>query len=65
MNADITCPHNSLAMTKGLRAKKRLVDAKCWYFLRRFYPEGPQFKSYVGDCCVCVTGEDIYFFLFY
>ena len=58
MNADITCPHDSLALTKGMRAKKKLIDSKFWFFLRKFYPLGPEFKSRVGDCCVCSTSDE-------
>lgn len=58
MNADITCPHDSLALTKGFCAKKRLIDSKSWFFLRKFYPMGPQFKSTCSCCEVCTTDEE-------
>jgi hypothetical protein len=58
MNSDITCTHGSLALTKGLRAKRRLIDGKAWFFLRKFYPAGPQFKSTTCDDCSRCTAED-------
>ena len=59
VNADITCPHGELALTKGLRAKKRLLDNRSWTFLRKFYPHGPQYKSTcVMDCSRCLIEED-------
>jgi hypothetical protein len=58
MNADITCHHGSLALTKGLRAKKRLVDKDSWYFLRKLYPSGPQYKSTLAMECDTCLSED-------
>ena len=59
MTADITCIHNSLALTKGARAKKRIIDSRAWFFLRKFYPEGPQFKSTrVVECAVCEAKDE-------
>ena len=58
MNADITCPHDSLALTKGFCAKKRLLDSKSWFFLRKFYPLGPQFKSTSSSCQACTIDEE-------
>ena len=59
MNSDITCTHDGLALTRGLRAKKRLMDGKAWFFLRKFYPAGPQFKSKIcNDCSYCTAEED-------
>lgn len=58
MNADITCPHDFLALTKGFCAKKRLIDSKSWFFLRKFYPVGPQFKSICSSCVACTTDEE-------
>ena len=59
VNADITCPHGDLALTKGLRAKKKLLDARSWFFLRKFYPYGPQYKSTcVKDCTFCLLEDD-------
>eukprot|EP00596_Hydrurales_sp_CCMP1899_P005491 CAMPEP_0119044628 /NCGR_PEP_ID=MMETSP1177-20130426/33086_1 /TAXON_ID=2985 /ORGANISM="Ochromonas sp, Strain CCMP1899" /LENGTH=412 /DNA_ID=CAMNT_0007015033 /DNA_START=346 /DNA_END=1581 /DNA_ORIENTATION=+ len=60
MNADITCAHEFLALNKGLRAKKRLIDGKDWHLLRKFYPEGIEFKSNTSEeCSICHTGNDI------
>lgn len=58
MTADIVCSHGELALTKGLRGKKRLIDKRNWHFLRRLYPDGPQFKSTCSyDCTICLNGE--------
>ena len=60
MTADITCSHRSLALTKGARAKKRLIDGRAWFFLRKFYPDGPQFKSTrVTECSTCLNEDEI------
>ena len=60
MTADITCAHGSLALTKGARAKKRLIDGRAWFFLRKFYPNGPQFKSTrVVECSTCLTEDEM------
>ena len=63
MNSDITCVHETLALTKGARSKKRLMDGKSWFMLRKFYPFGPQFKcssspSSSSDCALCTAKED-------
>ena len=68
MNSDITCVHGTLALTKGARSKKRLMDGKSWFMLRKFYPFGPQFKcssssssstsSSSSDCALCTAKED-------
>ena len=60
MTADITCSHGSLALTKGARAKKRLIDGRAWFFLRKFYPNGPQFKSTrVVECSTCLNEDEM------
>jgi len=60
MTADITCSHGSLALTKGARAKKRLIDGRAWFFLRKFYPNGPQFKSTrVVECSICLHEDEM------
>ena len=58
INAELVCPHGSLTltgnkagagMTSGSntsnRPKKRLMAAKDWYLLRRFFPSGPEFRA--------------------
>ena len=58
MNADITCVHGGLALTKGPRAKKRLVDSRVWYFLRKFYPDGPSYKAHsISECKLCLYSD--------
>ena len=59
MTADITCSHGNLALTKGARSKKRLIDGRAWFFLRKFYPNGPQFKSTrVTECSTCTCDDE-------
>ena len=59
MTVDITCTHGNLALTKGARSKKRLIDGRAWFFLRKFYPNGPQFKSTrVVECSTCTCDDE-------
>ena len=59
MTADITCVHGALALTKGARAKKRLLSSRAWKFLRRFYPEGPTYKAATAtECPPCTAGDE-------
>ena len=58
MNADITCPHGELALAKGLRHKRRLLDSRSWFFLRKFYSSGPQYKSTIAICSSCQLEDD-------
>lgn len=53
MTADIVCSHNNLNLVKSNLPgnKRRLIDSRSWFFLRRFYPQGPQFKS--NGCIEC------------
>lgn len=57
MNADIVCCHGGLSLTKMPRAKRRIIETKYWYFLRKFYPDGKEFKiskySLQNDCNIC------------
>jgi hypothetical protein len=57
MNADIVCCHGGLSLTKMPRAKRRIIESKYWYFLRKFYPDGKEFKSskysLQNDCNIC------------
>lgn len=56
MNADILCPHGGLSVSSGIKTKRRAVSSKMWHFLRRFYPDGPQFKcSHDTECIVCIS----------
>jgi hypothetical protein len=60
MNADITCEHGNLALSKGIRAKRRLVDKRSWHLLRKFYPQSQAFKSRLcGDCPECADVESL------
>lgn len=57
MNADIVCCHGGLSPTKMPRAKRRIIESKYWYFLRKFYSDGKEFKiskySLQNDCNIC------------
>lgn len=55
INCDITCCHNGLASSKGVRAKRRVIDKKHWSTLRKFFPDGPSFRSNVQECLECCT----------
>lgn len=57
MNADIVCCHGGLAIsTSNHRSKRRAIQSRMWKFLRRFYPEGPEFKcSFDSDCAICTS----------
>lgn len=58
VNADITCEHGNLALSKGIRAKRRLMENKSWHLLRKFYPQSQAFKSRLcGDCPECANSE--------
>lgn len=58
INADITCIHNNMIASKCCKAKKKLIDKRVWYFLRRFYREGPEFKStVVTECPICLVQD--------
>lgn len=61
MTADIICQHGCLSLGKGPGGgKRRLVDPKSFFFLRKFYPAGPIFKSTkVQDCELCTTGLEL------
>ena len=59
MNADLVCCHGELSLAKVPTAKRRLVDSKVWYFLRKFYPSGPAFKSSKTiECKICSSGDE-------
>ena len=53
VNCDITCPHDKLASSKGVRAKRRVIEKRHWHLLRRFFPEGPSFRSSIQECAEC------------
>lgn len=60
INADITCSHCNLALSKNLRAKKRLLACNFWQFLRKFYPTGPEYISTKSsDCILCHRDDEI------
>jgi len=56
MTADILCSHSNLNLVKSSLpgSKRRLIDSRSWFFLRKFYPHGPQFKSNSSvECELC------------
>jgi hypothetical protein len=57
MNADITCSHGNLALTDSLKAKRRILNKKSWKLLRKFYPEGPEYKQNASLVCPICDDE--------
>jgi hypothetical protein len=42
VNADIMCPHGQLSV---VRNRRRVISARAWKLLRRFFTGGPQFRA--------------------
>lgn len=59
INAEITCEHGCLALSKSLRAKRRVLDKASWRVLRKFYPKGVEFKvtTLSSECQICTEQE--------
>jgi hypothetical protein len=59
MNADLLCAHGNMCVAKSSKsAKRRLMDSKAWFFLRKFYPSGPTFKSSkTAECPICIEED--------
>jgi hypothetical protein len=56
INAEITCIHGGLALSRGSKAKRRIVDFKSWKLIRQFYPQGFEFKCpKTSECSVCTA----------
>ena len=54
INTDITCSHGCLALTHGLKAKRRIIGRKDWIILRKFYPTGLEYPTLSSvNCYVC------------
>ena len=53
INNDILCCHQLLAPNKGLKAKRRVIEKKNWNILRKFFAEGPEFRSNMNECSEC------------
>lgn len=58
INADLLCCHNNLALSKVPKAKRRAIDSRAWFLLRKYYPEGPQYKCKNAVECLVCAGED-------
>jgi hypothetical protein len=44
---DLVCCHGNLAPAKGVlgqKGRKRPIDSRCWKQLRRYFPEGPEYR---------------------
>lgn len=55
INSDLICIHGGLALSKVSKAKRRLIDSRCWRLLRQYYHEGPEYRcSTSSDCCICL-----------
>lgn len=55
INSEIVCEHGSLCIAgRGVKGRRRAIESRYWHFLRRFYPEGPQFKcARCSECELC------------
>lgn len=59
INTDLLCAHNNLSLSSGrglvgLKGRRKAIDGRSWYILRKFYPHGPAFKcSTSSECPVC------------
>lgn len=59
INADLLCAHKNLSLPSvrghlGLKGRKKAIDSRSWYILRKFYPHGPAFKcSTSSECPLC------------
>lgn len=59
MNADLVCCHGQLALAKVPKARRRAIDGRAWFLLRRYYAQGPQFKcSKALECSCCLADEE-------
>lgn len=61
INADLLCAHCNLSLSTGRRnsgfkGRRRAIDSRSWYILRKFYPHGPAFKcSATSECPICYS----------
>ena len=61
INADLLCAHYNLSLATGRRnsgfkGRRRAIDSRSWYILRKFYPHGPAFKcSTSSECPICFS----------
>lgn len=55
INCEITCGHEALASSKGIRAKRRIIERKHWQLLRKFFPQGEEFKGSAPECGECTV----------
>jgi hypothetical protein len=58
MNADLVCCHGQLALAKVPKARRRAIDTRSWFLLRRYYGQGPQFKCSTSFECGCCLNEE-------
>jgi len=59
MNADLVCCHGQLALAKVPKSRRRAIDGRAWFLLRRYYAQGPQFKCSVAlECSCCLNDEE-------
>ena len=61
MNADLLCPHDNLSLTNGggLKGRRRSIDSRSWFLLRKFYPHGPTYKcSTASECDICFMEKE-------
>jgi len=58
MSSLIMCEHGGLSVPSiSYQAKRKVINSRMWHFLRRFFPDGPEFKCAVSTECVICTSE--------
>lgn len=57
INADITCEHGNLATSKGIRAKRRIINIEPYRVLQKFYPLSTPFRVDSVDCPLCSQAD--------
>jgi len=61
INSDLLCVHNELSLANGggLKSRRKAIDSRSWYLLRRFYPAGPAFKCSTSvECSICLREKE-------
>ena len=59
INSDLICIHGGLSHSKTSKCKRKLIDKRVWYILRKFYPAGPEYKSNIcSECIICTEQEN-------
>lgn len=56
MARDLRCQHGQLCLTSS-SARRRAIDSRAWAALRRYHPDGPEFKCSAIECELCAEGQ--------